>query len=608
MLFSAVVTAFNIESYRQLRLDSDEASRALLVTISQQLGNLPQLLSSNFPSNATAQILSQLDALEPATADVWINGLWFASLVCSLIAASLGILVKQWLQRFKTEDYSMARERTRLRQHRFEGLELWGVPRIVACLPLILRTSLNLFFIGLIVFLRNLHLPIAIAISFLISLWFMAYIASLILPSLCSGCPYKSPEATLFYIVRRLHKDGWKSTMENWHFISWADGEEEIKRDVSYDVSTLATVDRIFGDISLDRLVRACLKDLRKEQVIDCVRRIITYRLHTKLGVMAQWKSLDTSRITKKCSESLINILLDTFERLESRITESAILQSTVDYIEQALECVIYLIECVDWGTGAASFDDRLMAILSKLMEIAAPLAGLTASIEKHVITILSNRPVQSHAPTIAGMPPSAEHVPISDAYRCTNSTPEVVFVGGSHVRPEARRRTFSSQSFCHDAFPDDVHQDRSPQHAIITLLPRQLRRRTFLFRPTPRNHRGDAPRCSSASRNLSIQGPGVGSADAWDVGKLTEHGRSVHRESQYGPYDPIIREYRLPYFSNTDAPSRKLNYSVPRNLLIQNCVTTIAYRRSVLDISTTSNSSSNYETRSGCGFDSCIA
>lgn len=297
----------------------------------------------------------------------------------------------------------MARERTRIRQHRFDGLEKWGVSRIVALLPLILRTSLNLFFIGMIVFLRNLHLPIAIAISFLITLWFAVYFASLILPAFCSDCPYKSPEATIFYIVRRVYRDGWRNTVENWHFISWADGEEAVKRDPSHDVATLATVDRIFGDLSLDRLVRGCLKDLRKEQVLDCVRRIIAYRLHTKLGVMAQWKSLDTSRITRKCSEALVNILLDSLERLDIRASDSSILQSTTEWMKQALECITYLIECVDWGTDVSSFDDRLMVILSKLMEFTSRLAGLAPIVEKHAVVILSNRPVQRHAPTIPG-------------------------------------------------------------------------------------------------------------------------------------------------------------------------------------------------------------
>lgn len=348
-------------------------------------------------------VLSQLDAFVPDAADVWINGLWFSSLVCSLIAASLGILVKQWLQRYKTEDYSMARERTRIRQHRFEGLERWSVPHIVAFLPLLLRTSLNLFFIGLIVFLRRLHLPIAIALSLLISMWFLAYFASLLLPSLYSDCPYKSPEATVFYIAGRFLRDGWKTTLKGWNFISWTEGEESIKRDSSYDAITLATVDKTFGDRCLDFILRGCLKDLSKEQVIICVRRIIGNRLHTNIETTSKWQTLNTSRITRRCSEALINILLDTFERLEARGLDSASLHTTAEWIKEALDCILYLVGCVDWGTDAASYDDRLMVIFPKLMDIASPFSTLASFIERHIVIILFSRPVPRLAPAVYG-------------------------------------------------------------------------------------------------------------------------------------------------------------------------------------------------------------
>lgn len=287
----------------------------------------------------------------------------------------------------------MARERTRIRQHRFEGLEKWSVPHVVAFLPLLLRTSLNLFFIGLIVFLRKLHLPIAIGISLLISMWFLLYFASLLLPSIYSDCPYKSPEATAFYIARRILRDGWRTTVKGWDFISWTEGEESVKRDSSRDAIALATVDKTFGDRCLDFVLRGCLKDLGKDQVIVCVRRIISNRLHTSVDAISSWTSLDTSRITRRCSEALINILLDTFERLEARDMAAVSLHNTAEWIKEALNCIFYLLDCIDWGTDAASYDDRLMVIFPKLIDIISPFAALTSRVESQIVIILSNRP-----------------------------------------------------------------------------------------------------------------------------------------------------------------------------------------------------------------------
>lgn len=284
----------------------------------------------------------------------------------------MAILVKQWLQRYKLEDYSPARERTRIREHRFGGLLTWGVPEIVAFLPLLLRTSLNLFFIGLIVFLRALHQPIATGITVLICLWFGAYISSLILPSLFDTCPYKSPEATFFYILRRIKDDGLKKTLTHWPFISWSDGEEAVKRNTNKDVETLATVYRTFADRGLELVVRGCLKDLRGSQVIECIMLIISRRLHTYVSEIPRWSSLDTSRITKRCAESLINVLIDTIERLVSN-TSSVITvmdDQLAGWVQEAMHCTTYLLRCVEWGTETISFDERLTNVALTILEI----------------------------------------------------------------------------------------------------------------------------------------------------------------------------------------------------------------------------------------------
>ncbi|KIK59939.1 hypothetical protein GYMLUDRAFT_1000336, partial [Collybiopsis luxurians FD-317 M1] len=85
----------------------------------------------------------------PSKNDLWINGLFFASLSLSLATALLSVLVKQWLQAYSSISSGNAKERAVIRQFRFSGLEKWKVPEIIGILPLILHASLALFFVGL---------------------------------------------------------------------------------------------------------------------------------------------------------------------------------------------------------------------------------------------------------------------------------------------------------------------------------------------------------------------------------------------------------------------------------------------------------------------------
>ncbi|PBK88283.1 hypothetical protein ARMGADRAFT_908479, partial [Armillaria gallica] len=79
-LYSAVVTAFLVESYKQL---SEDPVEALLSRISSQLD--PGTNSSFQPSYT------------PSSSDIAVNAAWFSSLVLALSAVLIAILVKQWL-------------------------------------------------------------------------------------------------------------------------------------------------------------------------------------------------------------------------------------------------------------------------------------------------------------------------------------------------------------------------------------------------------------------------------------------------------------------------------------------------------------------------------
>ncbi|KZV91448.1 hypothetical protein EXIGLDRAFT_615663, partial [Exidia glandulosa HHB12029] len=84
-LFSAVATAFVVESYKLLQPDNEAyIASALQALVLAANGTRP------LPALAPAQS-------SPSSLSRWINGLWFTSLMLSLTVALLCILVKQWL-------------------------------------------------------------------------------------------------------------------------------------------------------------------------------------------------------------------------------------------------------------------------------------------------------------------------------------------------------------------------------------------------------------------------------------------------------------------------------------------------------------------------------
>ncbi|KAI0084341.1 hypothetical protein BDY19DRAFT_854946, partial [Irpex rosettiformis] len=68
-----------------------------------------------------------VEPFQASTADIRVNVLWFASLLFSLITASFGILVKQWLREFLAAENPSPQARLRVRHLRYPELSRWKV-------------------------------------------------------------------------------------------------------------------------------------------------------------------------------------------------------------------------------------------------------------------------------------------------------------------------------------------------------------------------------------------------------------------------------------------------------------------------------------------------
>ena len=126
------------------------------------LSNIYKATIADTNQSNISSLPSSPPSFSPPKSAVWVNALWFLSLVISLTCALLATLLQQWARRYLKVTHSRysPHKRARIRAFFAEGVEKLLLPRTVEILPALLHTSLFLFFAGLVVFLRNIDLTI----------------------------------------------------------------------------------------------------------------------------------------------------------------------------------------------------------------------------------------------------------------------------------------------------------------------------------------------------------------------------------------------------------------------------------------------------------------
>ncbi|KAI0776979.1 hypothetical protein BD413DRAFT_610551 [Trametes elegans] len=188
-LFSAILTAFDVEAYKMLQPQGSNNPSVFILTNNSQL------------DMSTLKAIPLPDTGPPTPYAVAINALWFAALICSLAAASVSILVRQWLNQYTSGLASVSPEIAQVRQFRKDSLRKWKVGGIMTLLPILLQGSLVLFLIGLVLFLKQLNITITIIASVLIAILLAFVLVTTILPTFMDDCSYQSPQAWGFFVV-----------------------------------------------------------------------------------------------------------------------------------------------------------------------------------------------------------------------------------------------------------------------------------------------------------------------------------------------------------------------------------------------------------------------
>ncbi|KAN0105399.1 hypothetical protein V8E52_011066, partial [Russula decolorans] len=192
-LFSAAVATLLSVTVQDLRPNSQDTSSFYLGNIYQVLTD-PNVTRSSYPSP-----VAKPPPFSPPRYTIWVNFLWFLSLVMSLSCALLATSLHQWARRYlRLTRPSQCRPEKRARMRAFyaNGVDEMHVPWAVEGLPSLLHLSVFFFFGGLVIFLFNNDYEVFSYVIWWIGLFSVVYGLVTLLPFIRHDSPYNSPLST----------------------------------------------------------------------------------------------------------------------------------------------------------------------------------------------------------------------------------------------------------------------------------------------------------------------------------------------------------------------------------------------------------------------------
>ncbi|KAK6984097.1 hypothetical protein R3P38DRAFT_2663114 [Favolaschia claudopus] len=204
-LFSAVLTAFLIESYKTLNPDPGDLTVLLLARISEQIVASANGNTSNIP------LPLELNDGGPTRAALACNALWFLSLGLSLSCALIATLLEQWAREFlhRTDIHSAPVIRARVFSFLYYGLRRFNMHAIVNLIPFLLHLSLLLFFSGLVAFLVPVNTGITVIAAAMLFVVATTYSVLTVFPLRYLDSPYRTPLTGLFWKLFQYFKIRW---------------------------------------------------------------------------------------------------------------------------------------------------------------------------------------------------------------------------------------------------------------------------------------------------------------------------------------------------------------------------------------------------------------
>ncbi|KAH8977819.1 hypothetical protein EDB86DRAFT_3091418 [Lactarius hatsudake] len=199
-LFSSTVATFIAVSYPNLQQDPNIITQSILTQISQQLSNANNIDISGISNTSTRS------SFVPPRSVVFINSVWFLSLVLSLICALLATLLQQWAHKYlhAVRQNHAPHVRAHIREYFSRGARKFRISGLVEALPFLLLVSVHLFFAGLVAFAFRANHTVAYFTVAIVGFCFLSYIALTLMPFIFHDCPYYTPLTSVLWFSAQI--------------------------------------------------------------------------------------------------------------------------------------------------------------------------------------------------------------------------------------------------------------------------------------------------------------------------------------------------------------------------------------------------------------------
>ncbi|CAE6468461.1 unnamed protein product [Rhizoctonia solani] len=192
-LFSAISTAFLIETSKKLQEDPTDVSAQTLIVISQTL----LTLVNNTSSESAVPTPMNNAPFSPSRMVVLVNTLWYMSLSVSVGASFLAMLAKDWCHTFMAGRKGDLWIQARRRQRKWTMIEKWKMQELIMVLPSLIHLSLLLFAIGLCVYVWELNKAVAIPVCCICGAAVVFYVLSSLAAAVLEHFPYTTLVSTI---------------------------------------------------------------------------------------------------------------------------------------------------------------------------------------------------------------------------------------------------------------------------------------------------------------------------------------------------------------------------------------------------------------------------
>lgn len=241
------------------------------------LANIYQLLASSNGSQITVPTtLPDLPTFSPPLSAIWVNSLWFSSLVISLTCALFAILLQQWARSYLTTAhprYTLLKE-ARIREFLAEGAMKFDLPLVARALRSLHHASFFLFIAGLAVLLFNTQVTVFASVALLVALLTVAYVFFTYVPVFWSNAPFSTPLSPLIwqgilYALATFRRIAWL-THSGFELPSWSRFEEASRTRFHQGLSRAAEVYAQTHSRELDgRALLWTFKSLNEDQELE---------------------------------------------------------------------------------------------------------------------------------------------------------------------------------------------------------------------------------------------------------------------------------------------------------------------------------------------------